>query len=222
MAESLETRGRLLEAAGQVFADKGFQSGTVKEICDQAEANIAAVNYYFGGKERLYIEAVKHAHRCKASEIPLPDWPAGTPPARKLRDFIRVVLGRMIADDSPAWHAKLIMRELVEPTTACAEMARHNIKPMCDRLMAILEELLPATPTRQRFLIGFSIVGQCFHYRVNKPVIAVLVGEEEFRNYTVDLLAQHIADFTLAALGYGPPVTEKAASEGITTGQRSS
>jgi TetR/AcrR family transcriptional regulator, regulator of cefoperazone and chloramphenicol sensitivity len=207
--EAQTTSERLLEAAGQIFAEKGFEAATVREICDRAQANIAAVNFHFGGKERLYIETVKHAHRCKASEMPMPDWPPGTPPAQKLRDFIRAILGRMIVDPSPAWHAKLIMRELVEPTAACAEMVRHNIQPMCERLMAILDELLPADmPMRERYLIGFSIVGQCFHYRVNKPVVALLVGEEEYREYTVDLLAKHIADFTLAALGHGPPVTK--------------
>ncbi|MGA9754367.1 MAG: TetR family transcriptional regulator, partial [Desulfobaccales bacterium] len=52
---SNETRQRLLEAAGEVFAKKGFRNTTIREICRRARANLAAVNYHFGDKERLYL-----------------------------------------------------------------------------------------------------------------------------------------------------------------------
>jgi AcrR family transcriptional regulator len=52
--DGLETRGRLLDAARAIFADKGFRDATTAEICRRAKATIAAVNYHFGGKERLY------------------------------------------------------------------------------------------------------------------------------------------------------------------------
>ena len=58
-----DARTRMLNAAGPIFADKGFAAATVREICQQAEVNLAGVNYYFGDKERLYIETVKSAHR---------------------------------------------------------------------------------------------------------------------------------------------------------------
>ena len=54
-------RRRLLEAAGEIFAEKGFEGGQVRKIKDRADVNIAAVNYYFRSKEHLYIEAVKGA-----------------------------------------------------------------------------------------------------------------------------------------------------------------
>src|SRR6516164_5690310 len=81
-------RERLLEAAGEIFAEKGFKGATVREIIDRAGVNIAAVNYYFRDKERLYIEAVKHAACGEPEEVHLA-WPPNTPAAVKLRDFIR-------------------------------------------------------------------------------------------------------------------------------------
>ena len=48
------TKARILEAAGNVFARKGFEAGTVREICQLAEVNLAAINYHFGDKRRLH------------------------------------------------------------------------------------------------------------------------------------------------------------------------
>ena len=56
-------RQRIVDAAGEMFAERGFEATTVRDICQAAEANIAAVNYYFGDKQRLYVEAVVRAHR---------------------------------------------------------------------------------------------------------------------------------------------------------------
>ena len=53
-----DPRGRILSAAGQEFADKGFEAATIRDICTLAAVNVAAVNYYFGDKHRLYIESV--------------------------------------------------------------------------------------------------------------------------------------------------------------------
>jgi len=56
-----ETHDRLLDAAGAVFAEKGYHHATVAEICERAGANIAAVNYYFRSKDNLYVEAWREA-----------------------------------------------------------------------------------------------------------------------------------------------------------------
>ncbi|WP_255211011.1 TetR/AcrR family transcriptional regulator [Methylogaea oryzae] len=65
------TRDRLLRAAGQVFAEKGFREATVREICRHAEVNVAAVNYHFRGKEALYGEALAYAYREADARYPL-------------------------------------------------------------------------------------------------------------------------------------------------------
>ena len=65
MAEE-STRARLLETAGEVFAEKGYEAATVREICEKAGVNLAAVNYYFGGKELLYVQTLE-AHPCRPS-----------------------------------------------------------------------------------------------------------------------------------------------------------
>ena len=63
MAHDL-TKARLLEAAGEEFAEKGFELARVRAICERAGANLAAINYHFGDKEQLYVEVLREAHRC--------------------------------------------------------------------------------------------------------------------------------------------------------------
>jgi AcrR family transcriptional regulator len=200
-----DTQRRLLDTAGQVFAEKGLKGATVREICTRAGVNIAAINYYYRDKERLYIEAVKNA--CEAvGHLQAVEWSAGTPPAAKLRDFIRVLVGRMLRPDAPAWRTQLMMRELAQPTSACAAFVEEYVRPVSQKLQGILAEVLPPqTPRWKRFLVGISIVSQCLHHVQNKPVVQLLMGED-YRHLTTDAVADHVTEFTLAALGLGKPL----------------
>lgn len=207
MAQSAdETRQRLMKAAGEVFAAKGFQAATVRDICGRAEVNLAAVNYHFGDKERLYVEAVKQAH-CSGYDEPPPDWTPETPPQAKLGDYIRRMLARLLDPRRPAWHAKLMAREMIEPSAACLDVLEPYIRANHQMLDQILEELLPKdTSLVDRHLIGFSIIGQCLHFKIHKPIAAMLVGDEELKTYDVARLADHITRFSLAALSDNEPI----------------
>jgi AcrR family transcriptional regulator len=195
------TQERLLEAAGQVFADRGFEGATVREICQRAEVNIAAINYYFRDKERLYIEAVKSACMRQAAQLPMPQWPPGTPALVKLRDFIHTFAHRILHEDDAEWCRQLFLREMSHPTDACGELVRDHIRPTGMVLSGILQELLPDVPEGKRRLIAFSIIGQCLFYRLAKPIVALMVDPDEYRTYTAERLAEHILQFTQAALG---------------------
>ena len=211
-----DTRCRLLESAGEVFAEKGFRAATVRDICNRAEANLAAVNYHFGDKERLYVEAVKHAHHC-GEEVRPPEWPPGMPLEAKLREYIHQMLTQMLDDRRPAWHAQLMAREMTEPTKACAALVESYIRSNFELLDQILAELLPAeTSSADRHLVAFSIVGQCLYFKIGRPIVAQLVGEEEFKTHQVARLTDHVAKFTLAALGREKPVYRSDRSSSTT------
>jgi AcrR family transcriptional regulator len=195
------TRERIIDAAGQLFAERGFESTTVRDICQAAGANVAAVNYYFRDKERLYVEAVVQAHRWRLDQAQLPNWDANTPPREKLADFIETFFRRVLGGPEDTWRTKLVMREIMQPSSACAEIAQSNIRPQFEILHSILREILPANVSdEERHLIGFSIVGQCLFYHVAGPIISNLIDESEYSTYDVAKLAQHVTDFTLASL----------------------
>src|SRR5436190_22405971 len=98
---TLDVKIRLIEAAEEVFAEKGFKSATIREIVEKAGANIAAVNYHFGDKEQLYIETCKQALRSTAFPGPPPSWKPGMRPQAKLASFIRLVSENMAKPASP-------------------------------------------------------------------------------------------------------------------------
>lgn len=50
----VDSKDALLQAGRCVFARKGFEGATVKDLADEAGVNISMVSYYFGGKEGLY------------------------------------------------------------------------------------------------------------------------------------------------------------------------
>lgn len=212
MPQQEEPRTRLLEAAGQVFAAQGFEGTTVREICKLAEANIAAVNYYFRDKGHLYIESVKHACGCLEGVEALESVARATP-AESLRAFIHHFVGRLMDEKRPQWHSQLLMRELAQPSSACAEWVRDCVRPVAEALDRLLSQVLPAgTPRQQVSLVAFSIVGQCLHHLHNRPVIRLLMGEEEFARLDAETVAEHIAAFSLAALGLGPAIGKPSRS----------
>ncbi len=201
--ESLSTQQKILCAAGQVFAEKGFRNATVREICKNADVNVASVNYYFRDKERLYIESVKFARQTRANEYPLPDWDDQTGPKQRLQDFVRTMIHRIHGIQQPAWQVQLLVREILFPTNACRELVEQYFKPVFHRLLMIISEIVDQPlPPHKLHKLGLSIIGQIMYYRFTADGIGMLIDQEELdQEFQNDQIAEHIADFCLAALG---------------------
>ncbi len=197
-----DTRQRLLEAAGEVFADVGFRAATVREICARAGANVAAVNYHFGDKEALYLEVLAHAHQAALERYP-PDFGlrAGANAEEKLAAFVRAFLLRLLDDGVPAWLGKLMAREMIEPTAALDRIVEHTARPLFERLTAIVRELagreLPADVLTR---CAQSVVGQCLFYRHCREMIRRGWPEADPTPERIDELAQHITRFSIAGI----------------------
>jgi AcrR family transcriptional regulator len=206
----VEPRERILSAAGQEFAERGYEAATVRDICLAAGVNLAAVNYYFGDKQRLYIESVKHAHEQRAGQVPLPEWSAGTPPQRKLRDFVGNLLERMLGFGQPPWEVRLMMREVLHPTDACRELVEDYVRPRFTLLVSILDELVDGRLSQTELRrVALSIIGQCFVYRAAGDVVAMLVPREELKSHhSLTPLADHVTGYALAALGETRPLVD--------------
>src|ERR1700757_4388292 len=93
------TRAHLLEAAGEGFAEVGFRSATVREICQRAGANIAAVNYHFGDKEQLYRAVLQETYRAAVAKYPADlGLSSRATPEERLRAFVYSFLMRIFSE----------------------------------------------------------------------------------------------------------------------------
>lgn len=198
------TRKRLLQAALEIFADKGFRDATVREICARAEVNVASVNYHFGSKEALYSEVLGFAYR-EASER-YPYTKAGDKslaPEVRLRHFIGNLLGRMLDDTYLGRHGKLLARELADPTPTGAldQVIETTMKPHCELLDGIVAELVgPGYSEADMHRLGLSVVGQCLMYYHSRSLIDRVYPEIIATPEDIERTAEHIARFSIAAL----------------------
>ena len=199
------TQERLLESACMVFARKGYRNATIAEICDRADANIAAVNYHFGDKETLYVEAWRTAfERSLAAHPPDGDVPASAAPEERLYGRI-LALMRRIAD--PKSHEfEIIHKELANPTGLLGEVVQKSIEPIRQGLRATVRELLgPKAPQRQVLLCMMSIRSQCFDemFRTRRRRAFDEAGKTEdtsLLSLEIEDIADHIARFSLAGI----------------------
>lgn len=199
---STDTRQRLLEAAGQVFAETGFRAATVREIVRRAGgANVAAVNYHFRDKEGLYAAVLEHfAHAAVAKHPAHGGLPPGAPAEEQLHAFVRALLLRVFDRGHQAVHGKLMAREMIEPTRALDRIVEQVIRPMYGRLCAILKSLAgPRASLAQIERSAKSVVGQCLFYKHCSPVLERLEGRlPDLKD--VDALAAHIVAFSLRGI----------------------
>jgi AcrR family transcriptional regulator len=200
-----ETRRRVLDAAVKLFAERGFKNVTIRDVCKEAGANVAAVNYYFRDKLSLYKEAVQLAadmmdqHKQAAM-----DAGQGQSPEEQLRAYIRSLLHRMLgeeADERTALIEKLIGREMGDPSPAFDLIVEKGIKPSAGRLGALVAQLLGCAPDDQRvWQTALSVQSQCVFYKFSKPVFARIAPELQFTDEVIEGIARHIAEFSLAGI----------------------
>ena len=193
---------RLLLAAGEVFADHGFQAATIQLISQKAGANIAAVNYYFGSKENLYYETIKFGRSMTTGlNSNMPPELSTRDPEKALRQFIRAYLDALLSKERPKWLLRIMAREFIEPTAALDRFIEDVIRPWFDRLIQIIAMFSPVKlPQPQLNLIAQSIVGQCHFFFKCQAVILRLNGKGAYDSSDIDEFERHVTAFSIGGI----------------------
>jgi AcrR family transcriptional regulator len=198
---SADTRQRLVDSAATLFAQHGFENVTVREICKASRANVAAINYHFGDKAGLYRAVVMHAigvmQETNEQSQRAGD---GQPPEDQIRGFVRVFVGRLAAgDNSNAWIAKLMAREMEHPTEALDQVMMQVVQPRLDYLCRVAAAYmkLPVTDPRVKRCI-VSLQAQCFLAARRIPPSMEQAWGPVMRD--VDVAIEHIVEFTLGGM----------------------
>ncbi len=198
-------QARLLKAACEIFAAKGYHNATVAEICKRADANIAAVNYYFRSKKKLYVQAWRAAFKKSISAHP-PDGGVapGAPPEERLRGRILSLMRRVADPDSREFD--MVQKELANPTGLLEEVMRDSLEPIRRDTYKVVRELFGSrAPKEDVWLCEMSIIAQCFHPLMRHRHRMMLSskrpkGAPPLPRLDIERIAEHVVRFSLAGI----------------------
>jgi AcrR family transcriptional regulator len=196
-----QTREKLLKVAGPVFACRGYQGTTIREICAEAGTNVAAVNYHFGDKLGLYTELLQQSVRAAQLIAVQTAVDENMSPEDILRALIRARLRSITGEDLPDWHSRLLAHELVQPTLALRQLINKVGRPICKRLLNLIGEMIDLPPDDDNTrLCAVSVVGQVLAYVLPGPLLSEIWPELKMTSKQVERIADHIADFSISYL----------------------
>ena len=202
-----DTRARLLAAGTRLFAERGFHNVSVRDVCTEAGANVAAVNYHFGGKLGLYREVVGTAIAAiRAVSDGMTLAADDAPPEDRLRHYVHAFLptiagrDKRIAAARVAWIHQLVRHETSDPTPLAPWIVEQAVMPRVQYLRRLVAELIgceAADPRVERCVI--SIQAQCAFYAPDKFREAAFPGWPPSAT-ELARAANHIAEFSLAGI----------------------
>ena len=199
-ATEAETRSRLLTVAERLFAERGFKDVTVREICREGRANVAAVNYHFRDKLGLYQAVLQGAvERMRETTDAARAAGLGHSAEERLRIYLSLFMRRLLADPKGTVH-RLVTREMMDPTPALDVIIEQGVLPRMQYLSEVIAELLGCDPSDPR--VGRSVASvwtQSAAYVAN-PIAERLGQSIAPMQEDAETIAQHIADFSLAGI----------------------
>lgn len=212
-----DTPQALLKAACTLFAQKGFYEANVKEICRRAGANIAAINYHFGGKRKLYLKALDYAATLADQHYPLfADSDEGKEPDQRLAIFMLRQFLRASCEGPGGWFTRMLVHEMTRPSFAHSHILQRTIARNRTHLHALLKEMFPddipesyvwACHMNIVSLFTFPMIKHTFHRgRQKVPLPDPPPPEEMARMATVFALGGIRAIIQAAQKGEAPPV----------------
>lgn len=211
------TKDRLLDAAEELFALRGYDGVSIREIAGAADVNVAAVNYHFHGKLKLYLEVLlrRLAPKRKRLLAALDEVEAASDDRPKIDLLIRAVVGAHLEDalGSPRgiFGIHLMSREMSEPRQGARVLVDEFIKPVRSRMLGLLGEYAPGLDVRQHQMIIGSIVGQIVFFAMywhnhqphpEKPQdagLAFVSLADNLEDY-IEIAIDHIARFSLGGI----------------------
>jgi len=192
-------RQHLLEIAGEIFAERGFEGATVKEITERAGINVASVNYYFRDKLSLYLEVLRYSMASR--QALLSAGTEGLSAEERLAHYISGFMRTLVVEGRPGWYGRIMVRELAQPTAALPQVVEELIRPNCQFLQGVVAEVAGGRADAETVrLLTQSVLSQCAHWKISQPIYALLWPELRLDAPRLERIARHIAAFSIAGI----------------------
>jgi AcrR family transcriptional regulator len=207
-AANRDTKARLITAASELFAERGFHGTTVRDIAERAGVNLASGHYHYGSKKDLYLAVL----RAQFAEIrALLARRGAARPARELKRLSRTAVVRLLQARAhamldlligppPGLHGTLLQREMIDPSEALPVIVEEFIVPMVHEMQQIVARLAPGLPRGAIERSVFAIMGQVLFYRFTMPATLRLWGLPSYPRGLSRQVAEHVAEFSLGGL----------------------
>jgi AcrR family transcriptional regulator len=204
-AEEKGTREKLLDTAERLFLEKGYDGVSIRDITDTAGANVAAINYHFGGKENLYREAFRRMISGKASQTleRLHGAIAETSPPdleKVFRAYIGGFLGEFLTSKDAQNFLRLASDEMSEQGIASDILLEEAALPCHRALKDAILAVRPHITEEKASLIIASVFGQMYHFVRARHVIRHTSGRE-YNSEFIGRIIDHIVEFSLRGIG---------------------
>ncbi|MGA7674620.1 MAG: TetR/AcrR family transcriptional regulator [Rhizomicrobium sp.] len=196
------TRLRVLEAAGHVFAEQGFERATGKEICRRAGVNAAAINYHFGGIGNLYLAVLEDIrNRLAVSDSIIATVGAQTCGKNKLRAAFALIVGAAFRSNPSSYVGRIIGRELIFPSGISKSLVKKGRK-RATFLVQMVAELMELPQDHPAVARGCVSVLAPIHWLfiVDRRLIRGIFPNLGLGPNDVDALVDHMADYAFAGL----------------------
>lgn len=167
-----DPRHRLILEATRLFAERGFDAVTTREICASADVNPGAIHYHFGDKDGLYREVLRMPMEAMGAQFAGFDDPA-LDLAAALRRFLAPFLTMVDGDEAAVM--RLYLRELIDPSAAFAQTLQQNVGPHHHALARLLARHVGvAAPDTAIHQLAYALVAMAHDYCVSRPCMEAL------------------------------------------------
>ncbi|HSP42835.1 MAG TPA: TetR family transcriptional regulator [Luteolibacter sp.] len=148
---------QLLEAAERLFAERGFEAVSVRDITKLAGANVAAVNYHFGDRENLVLLVISRLvdpvteERMARLESVEKKWSGKSAPVEEILDALTRPLATAKRKSllPETMHHRLLGRIFSLPPEIWPDLSAERMRQMTGRFMRALGKSLPTVPAEE-------------------------------------------------------------------------
>jgi AcrR family transcriptional regulator len=201
---------RLLDAAEQLFAERGFESVSVRDVTQLAEANVAAVNYHFGSRDGLvglviarYITPVNEERLARLEALEK-KWSGKAVPIEETIDaFVRPLAGIVRKSElSERLFCKLMGRIFSFQGEGLPLAVEEQMKHLSDRFIKVLGKALPTVSPEELVWRTHFVVGGVIHMLMNGEMLHRLTNGVS-GNPSMELTLGRFVRFAAAGLREG-------------------
>ena len=202
-ARSERTRSKLIEVAGQVFAELGFDGATGQAICQRAGVHTAAIVYHFDGMVGMYRAVLEEARRrLVTTEALAAAVKAQSDPRLQLEAFLRMIVQAVTSPASQTWAGRLFAREFVAPSTVFSRAEDSELAVRAKLLKSIVSSLTGLPANDPRVARGcISTMAPCaMLLLVNRRKLKRVFPQMKVDAESAPQITRHLVEFALAGL----------------------